>query len=293
MNLLDNNVLRFLARLKFPKTVSSTKHFEYSDELTNEEAFFFAENGYLVKTNAVPQSFIEQSIDYGWSFFPPHFARTRPESWIFPIQEKFCGTIIDNQGKISFPVKYEPWMKDIFSKNSCIQSTVAGLMGAERLPTLPVINGIYFTFPVSINKLTTPYIHTDTGPDIVRFIVYLSDVEPGGGGFHVWPGSHLVLRHLYPREAGSAPDMSKYWTRLYNCAFQTPAVEIAAPAGTAIFWHHRLAHAAGINRSKDVRQVFIAGYPSLDINYRETLEVPDDPWEHWVISPSQVKNQRG
>jgi ectoine hydroxylase-related dioxygenase (phytanoyl-CoA dioxygenase family) len=40
-----------------------------------------------------------------------------------------------------------------------------------------------------------------------------------------------------------------------------PVVEIVAPRGSVVFWHHRLAHAAGIKRSQQIRHAVLADYP--------------------------------
>ena len=79
----------------------------------------------------------------------------------------------------------------------------------------------------------------------------LDDVEPGGGAFSVWPGSHLLTyphRHwTYDWDDDTAPtgDMSTGVKRISNPDFDAAVakakeeiepVELCGPAGSVIFW---------------------------------------------------------
>ena len=79
----------------------------------------------------------------------------------------------------------------------------------------------------------------------------LDDVEPGGGAFSVWPGSHLLTyphRHwTYDWDGDTAPtgDMSTGVQRIPNPDFDAAVakakeeiepVELCGPAGSVIFW---------------------------------------------------------
>ena len=289
--IFDVSAFRFLCRLLFKKSASSFQFFDVSlnNNLTNEEVAFFAQHGFLVKRNAISSDFINNILDHKVESKNSNVdinCLSFAEAQAQVLSGNIPGTIIDRYGKIQFPLTSDGcdgYMQEFFSEDSVIFSTVQGLIGSQRMPKVPNINGLYYTFPCPTSPWVTPYIHTDTGADVVRFIIYLSDVPQGSGGFHVWPGSHLQLREIYLSEVDSEPNMSTYWKALYSMALKTPFIEIAASAGTVIFWHHRLAHAAGLNHSNSIRKVFIAGYSASDVKYRDSLKLPENPWEYWNI----------
>lgn len=291
-SLFEQSAFRFASRLFFKRSNSPLKMFDSSlnSALTDEESDFFVKNGFLVKQNAVSNEFIKKLLSLEHSYFSISSESLQPKNVntikFNEVKTKLIPTsiVIDRYGKVQFPIDNDVCIKsDFFFSNTIIPSIASSLIGSQRMPSSPNINGVYYTFPCSISNFATPYIHTDTGSDVIRFIVYLSDVTQGSGGFHVWPGSHLPLRELYFTEIDSEPNMLKYWETLYKMALKTPFVEIAAPSGTCIFWHHRLAHAAGLNRSNEIRKVFIAGYSPLDTAYRDSLSLSSNPWEHWAV----------
>ena len=104
--------------------------------------------------------------------------------------------------------------------------------------------------------------------------VYLGKVEKQGGGFTVWPGSHLIwseyFRHhdLDSLPGGIAPfDLG-------------PSYEFTGAAGDVCFWHHQMSHTAGPNCGHRVRIALISRYRRKDLDEIK-FETPDDMWKYW------------
>lgn len=96
----------------------------------------------------------------------------------------------------------------------------------------------------------------------------LDDTAPGDGAFSVWPGSHLIMhpqRHWQPTDQEATGFMETVATApkrvpypAYNTALEharatIEPVELCGPAGSVIFWHHRLMHSGSRNRGVGIR----------------------------------------
>eukprot|EP01046_Picozoa_sp_COSAG06_P005519 COSAG06_NODE_247_length_19150_cov_18.943100_5_plen_339_part_00 len=107
--------------------------------------------------------------------------------------------------------------------------------------------------------------HVDGAASQLSACVYLSDVRAGGGGLTVLAGSHLPLGAEFTSEFNYEPKPSSFASKLASLTASAAAaaaaaasassdkqgqasmVEVVAPAGSVIFFHARLAHAAGVN----------------------------------------------
>lgn len=267
----------------FRRAVQDSTGFAPSLGLSAEERRFFQENGYLVKHDAVPEELTARAIDYSWTHFPDRFDRNRPETWKGLVEDSLCERTVDaRKGRVKFRecVRGEPWLYDMIDQNACIRSTVEAMLGSQHISHLPYIRGLYPVVPCGSARIKVPRPHTDGHCFFVGTLTYLAEVEEGGGGFHVWPGSHLLMRQHFKTVAGSGWT-DDYHRRLYQMAKFKPAVEIVAPRGSVIFWHHRLAHAAGINRSNAIRHAVLGDFRPGDYERIHSLPVSSDPWEHW------------
>ena len=116
----------------------------------------------------------------------------------------------------------------------------------------------------------------------VQFAAYLDDLPPAGGGFTVWPGSHIPIwegqwaafkegekhtdKHLEVRKAGGYADPA-----ILRARAETEPVDTYGSAGTVVLWHTKILHMAGQNTTRDViRQATIYGY------LKTPAAVPDD-----------------
>jgi ectoine hydroxylase-related dioxygenase (phytanoyl-CoA dioxygenase family) len=48
-----------------------------------------------------------------------------------------------------------------------------------------------------------------------------------------------------------------------------------------VFWHHRLAHAAGQNYSDHIRQAVLADFWTQDLDQLRAKPVGEDMWDDW------------
>lgn len=93
-----------------------------------------------------------------------------------------------------------------------------------------------------------PLSHTDNDyptlmPDVwaVGFFIFLTKVEPKGGGFMVYPGSALRYRRLLARAPGCL--------RVRDSVVEEkgPWLEFLAEPGDVLLFHHLLGHSASVN----------------------------------------------
>lgn len=127
----------------------------------------------------------------------------------------------------------------------------------------------------------------DVSPHTIMGTLYLDRVEPYGGGFTVWPGSHLdVCRYMAEKgvTAGKggvpAPDGEGGWQDASRDEVFDP-LELTGDAGDLVLWHGRLEHEGGINHSPNLRMAHIARYYHEDAP-RIQEERPGEPFAGWV-----------
>jgi ectoine hydroxylase-related dioxygenase (phytanoyl-CoA dioxygenase family) len=127
-----------------------------------------------------------------------------------------------------------------------------------------LLRGLYPIFPVPDCAAYHPFqkAHTEAHPSQLITVSYLRDVEPGGGGLLIWPGSH---RAIYPRMASKLEyiEADGYRGAFEEWTMKQP-LELAGRSGDVIIIHHRLLHAPSVNRGNRVRFGFLCDYRSTD-----------------------------
>lgn len=286
MHSLALRLIREIAPLFFPQTGRETQFFPATMGIDQNQAQFFRRNGYLVKRNVLAPEMVARTVDYIWSLLPSRLRREDPATWVGPVADSLSERDVRVRlGRLKFreSVRQEAWLYDMIGRNPCIRATVEAILGSSRTADLPYVRGIYPVFPCKRGPFKRPRPHADHHRFLVGTLTYLSDVAPGGGGFHVWPGSHLTMRRCFERYAG-ARRTNRYHRELYLFALRNPALEVVAPAGSTIFWHHRLVHAAGINRTSRIRHAILADFLSTDFNELAAMPVGSDEWKHWEFT---------
>ncbi len=126
------------------------------------------------------------------------------------------------------------------------------------------------TGPYAVDAADVTYL-----PFTIAAAVYFDRVEPRGGGFTVWPGSHRVTAeyfadHTYHDYVSSDVDVLAELDL-------GPPLEIVGPPGTLVLWHHNLAHGAAPNRSERIR---MAGFQRIARRDISTIGESGlaDPW---------------
>lgn len=130
--------------------------------------------------------------------------------------------------------------------------------------------------------------HHEVGYYTVMAAIYLDRVEPRGGGFTVWPGSHWYAGDYYSdhhlESLVNNATLPAYedgeWDRCGSLAHQTDPLEIHGDAGTVVFWHQNLLHCGGANNSPYVRLSAIQRFvrPDSDEIKRDAYA---NPWKYW------------
>jgi hypothetical protein len=175
--------------------------------------------------------------------------------------------------------------------------------------------------------------HVDGAAAQLSACLYLSDVTLGGGGLTVLTGSHHLLNSEFTSEfnyepkPSFAPKLAELISAACcrdrdNTSTDAPRtatkgsragrmVEVAAPAGSVIFFHSRLAHAAGVNTLHATARmaVFcdfqkqlpaIVDVPPVDgTSFRRLCEeeprwkpgMPHPRSQHWVDTREQVSDR--
>jgi ectoine hydroxylase-related dioxygenase (phytanoyl-CoA dioxygenase family) len=114
--------------------------------------------------------------------------------------------------------------------------------------------------------------------------IYFDSVKPGGGGYTVWPGSHLALaeyfeEHTYEEYIADQDVLSELDLG--------PPFEISGEAGDLVLWHHNLVHAAGPNIGDRIRMASIGRFlidDPLEKMGEEFMSEGDglgDPWAQY------------
>ncbi len=118
---------------------------------------------------------------------------------------------------------------------------------------------------------------TFPGPYQIGFIIYLSDVESGGGGTIGWPGSQNKVR----AKAQSAPERYEY---LYDLNKEVPDLDLGQPVellpkrGDILFFQHLWVHGATFNTQPEPR---LAIRPLCSCDACNTRWYKRDGWSFW------------
>jgi Phytanoyl-CoA dioxygenase (PhyH) len=94
----------------------------------------------------------------------------------------------------------------------------------------------------------------------VGAVLYLTDVEPLGGGIHVVPGGHRLVREACEQNS-LGRHLHDNWTNIKDFP---ETVEVTGEAGTLILSHYLLPHAASHNRRARTRFAYFIRYSCLD-----------------------------
>ena len=167
-------------------------------------------------------------------------------------------------------------------------------------PTDPALGnegarGVYCTLPRGNQAREPDGCHTDGHPFQLGVVGLIDDCPQDGGAFKVWPGSHtrlfstFALRYDQPRIPfyshlpgfKGIAHSDAYLVELERVIKEIEPIECHGQAGDIVFWHHRLAHAAGQNNSDQIRQAVLADFWTEDLDYLRTKSVAADMWDDW------------
>jgi hypothetical protein len=241
--------------------------------LTTEDKAFFKDEGYLIRRDLLTPEQIDAAQDALWEGIEadradpatwigagprgpvpgshPAIRATLHESPVFAIAEELVGAGRLNDGGSPGPALVYPTGEDDWSA-----------------PPHGHLDG-YYTPTNGVPEGTVGLFHVGT-------TIYVEDIEPRGGGFHLWPGTHRQAAEYFKTHSplsiagGSSREV-----------FDLPEpVEVTGAAGTVCFWHGQLVHSGSRNCARNIRMALIARLSRRDLNDIR-FETPDDMWHHW------------
>lgn len=251
--------------------------------LTPEDVLSFRRDGYLVKRNILDRDGCRRAVNRMWSCLPASFDRERWWTWRGKLTD--CdGTMRIRERRGRFKIRDEVWFEpewlELLPLNPFVRAATEQLLGAGTVATPKRVRGIYAVFPVrTLLKRRRHNGHIDRPLFNLGMIAYLDDVEPGGGGFHVWPGSHRILYHDFLHEFGeeSRPSLAQHKAELRR----NWPVEITGRAGDVIFYHYRILHGPGRNRGSRVRVAMLSDIRRKDYESMTLQPTDQDMWKSW------------
>lgn len=248
--------------------------------LTQDDIRFFKSEGYLIKRGVLDGDLMERAREVFWAALPPELDRHDPETWSrkMPARKDPPNSIGDHTWKYR-ELGGEDWMIQLLPSNPHIWTMAEQLLGVGTLRPPERLRGIYATFPQEDEPPGTPTCHCEGHAFHLGVVGYIDRVFPHGGGLKVWPGSH---RSFYYAFAGRyATERDERYDRTTEHYDQQPCVDFYGDAGDIIFWHHRLAHSGGHNRSRQIRLAVFYDFMKQDLEAKLNLPPAEDMWEDW------------
>jgi hypothetical protein len=268
--------------------------------LNDAEVAFFKENGFLVKRGFLYENkTFERIVDYVWENVPRGvLKRDDPQTWLDGPHEEWTeedaetvgqlkrgGWMIRSKGGIGT----ESFFVDAIANNSRMRKLVASFIG-EPVRHLRRVRGVYVQFPKAPDTERRLGPHADGTAAQLTAMVLVDDVAPHCGGFTIWPGSHHRLHpHFVSIFGGRRPEDDDAYDHARDTAIRdiTP-LEFPGKAGDVIFWHPRLIHSPGINRSAELgkptmRLIVPCDYQRDGLTLFDDAERGPGPERQWWI----------
>ena len=91
----------------------------------------------------------------------------------------------------------DEWMMNLIPRNTDLIGLAEQLLGEGNLLPPSGVRGIYTTLPQEDHEAAENRLHIDQHIFHLSTVSYLDKVVVGGGGFRVWPGSHLWFSNIF------------------------------------------------------------------------------------------------
>jgi hypothetical protein len=242
------------------------------ETLSAGDIAFFKRDGYLIKRGVLDPALMARARDRMWEAAPPHLDRNSPDTWV--------GAFPEQRGVWKFREPgAEEWMVRLLLADPSVRNTAGQLLGEETLAQAERIRGIYSIFPEGDIPECPTHGHVDRHPFHLGAVGYLDHVGPKGGAFTVWPGSHLAFYYDFRSHVKFEP--TEQYEKDVAVFRERPCVECCGGPGDVVFWHHRIMHAGGHNRSGRIRLAVLGDFKRKDLE--ETMDEPpsEDMWKYW------------
>ena len=240
--------------------------------LTPQDKAFFKQNGYLIRHDLLTRAQVDAARDALWQGIeadrddPTTWVGARPRAPVPPSHPAIRATVME----------------------SPVFAIAEELVGKGRLnPGAPGPNLVFpagdddWTGPVS-GHLDGYYTPTNGVPEgtvglfHVGTTIYVEEIEPRGGGFTLWPGTHRQAAQYFKTHS-----LLSIQGGTSRHVFDLPEpLEVTGRAGTVCFWHGQLIHSGSKNCARNIRMALIARLSRRDLNDIR-FETPDDMWQYW------------
>mgnify|MGYP001161044552 FL=1 len=243
--------------------------------LSPDDRKFFEENGYLVKHDLLTEDQIQKAQEVIWENLENEtdVDRNDPRTWIRDGPRTPSG---GNHPDIVATLMDSP-----------VFPMVEELVGKDKVKP-PGFCGPALNYPSEDKTWMPPdpqHGHLDYFPpdhDNVGFtiggMIYVDDVSEQGGGFVVWPGTHLQAMRLFHKHACDLEQMEPFGAQNLNP--QVEPIVVWGPPGTVCIWHGNLFHNISKNCSDRIRLALIIRMRRFDFAQTKN-EFSGNIWKHW------------
>jgi hypothetical protein len=251
--------------------------------LSDEQIARFCTEGYLIVPDLLDADKMKRAIETTWLLLPTWFERDDPLTWTGVTRDDcYTKSLERRRGRLKYreSIRDEQWIGDILFANEKVVAVAESLLGVGAVAQPTWFRGLYPIVPTPSMVGKESDGHIDRHPFQLGMVGYLNDVAPGGGAFTVWPGSH---RRLWPHFRNRGTDWRRRsWKTTFTAIKKDiTAIELPAPAGSVIFWHPRLVHAAGINGGPNIRFAILGDLARVDYDPYVAINFYDDMWYGW------------
>jgi hypothetical protein len=266
--------------------------------LSEAEVAFFKENGFIVKRGLLDEKeTFERIVDYVWENMPTETVkRDDPQTWPNAPNGQWTSEDEEKTGQFRGGawkmrsrngVGTESFFLDKIANHPRMQKVVSLFIGKSIKPSERV-RGVYATFPNPQGSKGRLAPHADHTAAQLCAMVFVDTVPPHGGGFTVWPGSHLLVHpHSDTIQGPIGPDNAAAFALSRDEALRkTTPIEFTGKAGDVLFWHPKLLHSGGINSSADrdqpvLRLIVPCDYQRDDFTFYDNLVDGPGPVHQW------------
>ena len=283
------------------------------DSLSDEELSFFKDQGYLIVHDVLNRDLCAEIVDLLWRELPSHVSMSRHDtaSHVGP----FTKDESDSDGehlRQGFhwrlrKVSNHPLLKRLVFADNLVR--IASQFLGEGMVHVPTrdessqdpqqtytgIRGVYCVLPYGDYRADRSGFHTDGHPFHLGMVAALQDIEPNGGGIRIWPGSHkrfyptFALQYDQPRipSYDHLPSVNGiYHPRAFleeskKVIEEIEPVDTCGPAGSVVFWHHRVGHGSSPNLTQQIRTAVLADYSRTDLDACRADPPQANMWRDW------------
>ncbi len=192
----------------------------------------------------------------------------------------------ESRGVVIFNALQDPEL--MACATSSYLSTVSELIGenvddhppqAIHTQNLLACNGERKPVKAHVDGIPREHMHrTFPGPFRIASLIYLSDIEPGGGGTAVWPGSHRKIRELAESDPVGYEYLFEFNKDIASLDLGDPII-LEPKRGDILFFQHLFGHNGTPNAR--TRPRFMMRYfcqcDSCFSRWKKT-----DEWGHWT-----------